>query len=199
MKTFSALAFVGILMFAPAAHAGKAKDVVDEFHGSLLAVMKVAKSLSVKERYGKLQPAVHKAFNLPYMIRLVSGSRWKKASTTHQDTLKEAFSRMSVGTYAFRFDGYSGESFETLKERTGPRNTVLVETQIVRPNDSPVKLTYVTRQFGDTWRIIDVLLGGGISEMAVRVSEYRAVLKSQGAIGLAKALNKKADGLISGN
>ena len=110
---------------------------------------------------------------------------------------REQFKRMSVGTYAARFDGYSGESFKTLDTKDGPRKTKLVKTHIVRPEDTPVKLTYVMQQSGPEWRIIDVLLDGSISEMAVRVSEYRNILRSKGAGALATALDKIADRLIS--
>ena len=41
------------------------------------------------------------------------------------------------------------------------------------------------------------LLDGSISEMAIRVSEYRNILRSQGAGALAAALDKIADRLIS--
>ena len=64
------------------------------------------------------------------------------------------------------------------------------------PGDRPVKLTYVMRKFGNHWKIIDVLLDQGISEMAMRASEYRAILRSRGPGALAMALNKKAGKLI---
>jgi hypothetical protein len=40
-------------------------------------------------------------------------------------------------------------------------------------------------------------LDGGISELSVRHSEYRTILKTKGAGILAKRLNKKADQLIA--
>ena len=52
------------------------------------------------------------------------------------------------------------------------------------------------RQFGNDWKIVDVLLDEVISEMAMRVSEYRATLRSKGADALAKALNKQAGRLM---
>ena len=58
-----------------------------------------------------------------------------------------------------------------------------------------MELTYVTRLIKGTWRIIDVLLDTGISELAVRRSEYRRILKSKGIDGLISILDGKAAAL----
>ena len=181
----------------------KAPDkVIEEFHAALLAVMKEAKSLSAQERYTRLEPAVTAAFNLGLMIRVASGTAWRKTGEDQKKQLTSAFHRLSVANYAFRFKGYSGQKFETLKTDDGPRKMRLVYTQIVSPKkkkkDRVVKLTYVTKKFENGWRIVDILLAGGISELAVKHSEYRTILRSKGAGALAKMLNKKADQLIAG-
>ena len=53
------------------------------------------------------------------------------------------------------------------------------------------------RQFAQDWKIVDVLLDGSISELAVRVSEYRNILRKKGVSALANALNVKANQLVS--
>jgi len=189
--------FLTITNLGVSSQAAEPRQVVENFHAALLAVMKTAETNSVEQRYKELEPAIADAFNLDFMIRIAVGSRWKKTSNLEKTALVQAFKRMCVGTYASRFNGYSGESFKTLDVLDGPRKTKLVKTHIARPRDTTVKLTYVMRQFGLEWHIIDVLLDGSISEMAVRVSEYRNILRSQGAGALATALNKKADRLIS--
>ena len=60
-----------------------------------------------------------------------------------------------------------------------------------------MELIYVTRLFKGQWRIIDVLVDSGISELAVRRSEYRKVLRTKGIDGLVNTLNAKADQLLS--
>jgi phospholipid transport system substrate-binding protein len=197
---FAALLLITLMAVVRPATAGVSPQAtVEAFHDALIEVMKQAESLSVKERYAKLEPAVTSAFNFPVMIRIIAGSRWKKNSAEDQAALTKAFERVSVGTYAFRFKGYSGQKFETLGIEPGPKGTTMVKTHIASPDDTPTKLHYIMRQFDKDWRIIDVLLDGGISELAVRASEYRSLLRSGGAEGLAAALNKKADQLVSGN
>ena len=48
---------------------------------------------------------------------------------------------LSITTYAVRFNNWTGESFETLGTRQGPRDTVLVDTRLNRPNDPAVPIT----------------------------------------------------------
>jgi len=186
----------GLLVYPTGALSAEPSEVVDRFHEVLLSVMKKASSTSVTARYRELKPEIEKAFNLPFMIRITVGPRWNTASNQQKRELIEAFKSMSVGTYASRFNGYSGQLFKTLKVRNGPRGTRLVDTRIESPNDELVKITYVMGKFGDKWMIIDVLLDRGISEMAVRVSEYRSILRSRGVGSLARALSKKAANLL---
>jgi phospholipid transport system substrate-binding protein len=112
--------------------------------------------------------------------------------------MTKAFGHMSVATYAMRFNGWSGQAFETLGTDPGPRGTILVKTQISAAGDEPVALTYVMNQGeGGNWRIIDILLKGTISEMAVKKSEYANILNSKGLSGLTEALNTQADKLLT--
>jgi phospholipid transport system substrate-binding protein len=172
--------------------------VVETLHEALLAVMRDAAELSVEDRYARLAPTLSEAYDFETMARLAVGSAWTEASRQQRTALAEAFSRFSIATYAKRFSGYSGERFETIGEKGGPRGTVLVETRLIRPADPPVPLTYVLQKRGSGFRIIDVILEGAISELAVRRSEYSQVLRQGGVDGLVRLLNGKADEMIRG-
>ena len=169
---------------------------VEAFHAALIDVMKQAKTLGVEDRFKILKPSVENSFDFKLMIALASGKYWRTATDTRQTKLKSAFARFSVATYADRFSGFSGEAFKTLSVVNGPRRTMLVRTQITRPNNTPVPLTYVTRMRDGEWRIIDVLVDDGISELAVRRSEYRSVLKERGISGLISLLETKTKKLL---
>ena len=192
------LLLAGVLTALPAAaQEDPARAVIQRFQENLLAVMKEAKSLGVTGRYQRLQPRIEEAFHLPLMIRVATGSFWRKADKEQQSRLVAAFKRLSISTYANRFDGYSGQVFEIVDQRPGPQKTVLVKTRIVSPGDSPARLTYVMKEYKGQWRIVDILLDNDISELAVRRSEYRRLLKQKGVDGLIATLNDKADGLVA--
>jgi phospholipid transport system substrate-binding protein len=135
---------------------------------------------------------------MPLMTRLASGAAWNEADDSQRQALVESFTRMSASTYASEFDGYSGESFVIDGTRDAPREGKLVATHIVKSDGEKVPITYRMVAGSDgTWRIGDVLLGNSISELAVRRSEYAAVLRKDGVDGLVKTLNAKADGLMA--
>jgi len=172
------------------------QNKVETFHATLISVMKQAKTHSKEDRFKLLKPSVENSFDFKLMIALASGKYWRAATDPHQEELRAAFARFSVATYADRFSGFSGEVFKTLSVVNGPRRTMLVRTKIIRPEKTPIPLTYVTRQRDGEWRIIDVLLDGGISELAVRRSEYRSVLKEKGISGLIGLLKSKTKKLL---
>jgi len=188
-----------VLSFASSAHAGvdDAVAVVTRLHDTLLSVMKEADTLGVKGRDRHLAPEIERAFHLRLMARITSGAVWMKADTAQRDSLAAAFSRLSIATYASRFQGYSGQSFETIGGRPGPAATHLVDTRILRPGESPIPLTYVLKQVDGRWGIVDILLDTGISELAVRRSEYRSILKKDGLDGLIAVFNAKVDELLT--
>ena len=199
-RLFGAL-IITVLVAAPMhvkAQALSPTELVETFHSALLAVMKNAKTLGYQGRYEALSSPITGAFHLRLMTQISSGSHWRKAQEDQKLALVEAFSKISIGTYAARFNGYSDQSFKTINSKAGPQNTQLVFTRLLNPSGNDVDLTYVTKQVQGDWRIIDVLLDTGISELAVRRSEYRLILKRSGIDGLITELNQKAQALRTG-
>ena len=193
---------LAVLFFLVAAVPAGAAEVeprvlVERVQGNLLAVMKEAETLGVKGRYDRLVSSIEETFYLPLMIRIASEPYWKGANQTQRSRLISAFRRMSVSRVATLFDAYAGETFEAIGEKSGPQNTLLVKTRIVIPDKPSVNLTYVAKTIKERWRLIDVIVGDGISELSVRRSEYRRVLQIEGVDGLIATLNKKADELIA--
>lgn len=191
-----ALAGLPVGAAEPAPATGDPVTVIAEFHATLLDVMKKSKSLRVRGRYARLEPAVKETFSLPVMIRIAAGSHWAKGSEAARERLTTAFERMSVATYADRFDGYSGESFETVGRRPGPQGTMLVETKLLRPKDDPVAIAYVMREVQARWRVIDVLLESGISELARYRSDYAKILRDRGLEGLIAELDARSERML---
>ena len=188
---------VAVTLMAPAVAAQDGPShIVTAFHDTLLEVMKQAETLGTQGRYKKLAGRIEETFHLGLMARISSGSYWRKASAGEIEKLITAFSRLSISTYASQFDGWSGQSFETQGQKPGPQETILVKTRIIDPGSDPIDLTYVTREIKGQWRIIDVLLDTGISQLAVRRSEYSRILKTGGIDALTRILDAKADQLL---
>ena len=143
------------------------EHIVARFHHSLMHVMREAKSLGYEGRFKLLRPHIEKNFHIPIMLRIAMGNFWQRATKSQKERLINAFTDISVGTYAARFSGYSGQTFLTKGSRKGPQNTILVDTILRDPSGSDIPLTYITREIQGTWHIIDILLSTGISELAI--------------------------------
>ena len=177
------------------------ESTVNLFHEVLFDVFKNSGSLSTKERYTRLASAIDNTFNMRFMIKVAAGTSWRDADEEGRSDLLKAFRRMSIATYVSRFIGYSNQRFKTIKTVSGMRDLQLVYTHIVTPKtnkpDAVIKINYVMKKFKGGWKIVDILLGGGISELAVKHSEYRNILRRSGIPALVKKLNKKADQLMA--
>lgn len=202
MRRNGLVVVVILALFTAAPTAGRANGegpspVVERFQAVLLDVMRDAHRLNRQARFERLAPVVDQTFHLPVMMRLILGSLWSRTDTADQRSLVAAFRRMSVVTLASQFDGYSGETFRVSGQRIGGKGITAVDTVLVKSDGSTVPITYATANFKGDWRIVDVIIDGGISEISVRRSEYRRVLKSGGAKSLTEVLNAKADSLIT--
>jgi phospholipid transport system substrate-binding protein len=166
------------------------------FYDALLAAMKQADQLGVRGRYDKLAPVIRSTFDLAAMTRIAVGPEWTAIPPEQQTALQDSFARMTIATYANRFDGYSGQSFEVDPEILSRNTGRIVRTKLLRPPDEPVTLNYLMRGTGDTWRIVDIYLSGTISELATQRSEFGAILKSGGPAALIESLRAQIDKLM---
>ena len=190
-----------IALVASVARAGDPAParVVDQLHAGLLHVMKEAEALGFEGRYEQLTPVLEQCFDISFMAQKSVGRYWRTASEEERARLLATFHRYLISNYAGRFTGYSGQRFETLGDEPALRNTVLVRTQIVVPDDDPVLLDYRLREVGGGWKIIDVYWNGTVSELALRRSEYSTVIQRDGMDGLLSALDDKIAKLASGS
>ena len=177
------------------AHAGPPRAVIETFNTALLQTMRQAKTLGYAGRYDKLAPTIRSTFDLAFMARYSAGRHWRGLNKEQQAKLVDAFSRITIATYASRFKGYAGESFHILSEKDARRGTKVVRTELEKKDGERIKLTYLMRETRAGWRTIDVFVKSGISELATKRSEYGATLKRKGDNGRISILEQKSAGL----
>ena len=177
------------------AQEGPPQVVVERLNGSLLEVMQEADRLGYEGRYERLEPVLAETFDFPFMAKVAVGRRWNELSEAQREQIVRLFSQMSVANFAARFDGYGGERFEIVGERPGPREAVMVESRILRPEEPAVGLDYLLQPSEGEWRIIDVFLDSKFSELARQRSEFSSVLSSEGYEGLVTSLEHKIETL----
>ena len=170
----------------------EAKDVVLVFQDELLSVMKQGVELGYKGRYQKLEPAIVKSHDLEKIARIVVGKEWKGFSEEQKQKLTEVFSRLSIASYAHNFKDFSGESFEYLSEDETARGGRIVHSELVLPKDKNVKFDYMLKKKAGNWLIINVI-ANGVSDLALKRSEYTSILKREGFEALIAKISEKID------
>jgi phospholipid transport system substrate-binding protein len=173
--------------------AGESPSVttIETLNKTLLSVMQNAPRLGYDGRYRELEPVVLRTFDHPFMAQVMTGRFWAGFTTAQRERLVTTLRRFTAATYAARFDGYSGQSFKILGEGPGPREMVLVKTKIITNPSDAVAIDYLMRPEGARATIADVFFNQSVSEVALRRSEYTAVLARYGFDGLVTSIESK--------
>ena len=171
--------------------ADPAVATVEGFYDALTASMKAGGT--AKSRYEKLKPAIERAFDLPGMAALSVGPTWSSIAPGDQKQLVDAFSRMTIASYAANFDSYGGEKFpvEPASTQRGPDK--FVKSSLKPASGAAIPFNYRLHQVDGNWKIVDVYLNGNISPLAQKRSDFGSTLQSGGAAALIKKINALAD------
>lgn len=130
-------------------------------------------------------------FNLDYIGRFVLGRYWSTASAAQREAYLRLFREYVIKTYASRLRGYSGETFQVVAQRQAGPKDVIVRTRIARPGGGAlIDADWRVRKFGNTPRIIDVMVEG-ISMAITQRQEFSSVIRRKGIDGLIADLQSK--------
>ena len=192
-KSLRITACLLLAMAAPLACAAAAADgavaVVEKLHAALLNTMKDGATLGYKGRVERLTPVIKACFNFNTIARAVTGPHWKALAADKREQFIATFAQLSVATYAENFSSYAGESFETVAQEEA-RGATLVKTVIVTSDGKRVSLNYVVTQSAEQWGIVNVI-AQGVSDLALKRTEYNAVISAQGIDTLIAKLDAK--------
>lgn len=191
---FKRLVIVLALLFSASALAAgpSAREVVEKFQADLIEVMKNGKTLGYAGRYDKLLSPVSESHDLVKIARVVVGKEWEKLTGEQQDKLVDVFSKLSVASYAHNFKEYGGEAFAFESEEQTTRGGVVVHYVFKVPDEKSHKFDYWLKEKGDSWRIINII-ADGVSDLALRRSEYTTILQREGFDVLIAKINEKID------
>jgi len=175
-----------------------ARAVVEKFQAELLDTMKNGKSLDFQARYQKLSKPVIESHDLTKIVRIVIGKDWKSLTDEQKQALVKEFAKLSIASYAHNFKGYSGEAFSVDSDEKTQRGGVIVHTILTIPDEKEVKLDYQMKKKGEDWRIINII-ANGVSDLALKRSEYTSILKREGFDALLAKISGKIEQYSSQN
>lgn len=166
------------------------EQVVSGLHDALVKSMREGEKLGYRGRFDLLAPVIDRTHDLDFIARTTLGANWTQLDAEQQRAFSDVFRKLSIGTYADYFKGYDGERFEFLERQPMPRDQVMVRTRFVQPSGDINRFDYILRQGKDGWRIINILVDG-VSDLALKRVEYRAILQRDGFPMLIDMLKKK--------
>lgn len=167
-----------------------AKDVVSTFQLRLIDAMSGGSALGFDGRYSKVEVAVRESHHLTKIARIVVGKQWGKLTKAQKKLLVDRFSQLIFSSYAKFFNEFSGETFSYVSEEETRRGGVIVHTLFEIPDDEDVKFDYMMKKKGDSWRIINII-ANGVSDLALKRSEYTDVLSLKGFDALIGLMEQK--------
>jgi phospholipid transport system substrate-binding protein len=174
------------------ARAAAAPDaVVNEFHAALTDAMTHGAELGCKGRIAKLEPVIVNAFDLPFIASHILRKRWEKLTPEQRSAFTTTLKDLTVETYAGNFS-HPGTKFETLEVKDLSPTRKQVRTRLIPSHDEPVSLDYFLQKSGDDWKIINVI-ANGVSDLALRSSQYDKVFEDSGFDGLMSKLHKQIE------
>ncbi len=170
---------------------GSAYAAVYDLQQSLLQAMHDGKQQSYAQRVEFLTPVVDRTHDIELIIKTILGATlWHDLDETEQSLITETFRQLSIATYAGQFKQYSGEQFIFLEQRELPRDQQLVRSQLVKGDGGTVNFDYVLYQPAENWLITNILFDG-VSDLAIKRSEYRSIMQREGFQSLIDMLNVK--------
>lgn len=176
--------------FAKADTFSEPGNIVNELHYHLIEAMRNTESLGYEGRYDKLEPVISSRFDTPLIAKVILSRYWDMLDAEKRSKFIALFNKLSVATYASRFDSYSGEQFVEISREKLKRGRLLVKTELQRVDKKPVKLDYLMHEKDGKWYIISVI-ANGVNDLSLKRAEYAAVIKDKGYEALIEDVSAK--------
>lgn len=190
-RRFGTLVLALLLALPALAAEERPAQVIERLNAGLLEIMRNAEALGYAGRVERFALLLPDTYNLEAMARGAVGPQWQDLSGDERARIVDVFARMTESTYASRFNGYSGESFEVLGEEPSAQDLMVVASRLVKANGEAVELNYAMKSFDGKWRVIDVYLEAKYSELARLRAEFGSVLRREGVDALIARIEAK--------
>jgi phospholipid transport system substrate-binding protein len=176
----------------------EAQKSVSELYAGLQVIMRMGSGAAFPQKFNQLAPVIDRTFDLDAILRSSVGLRWNSLDPASQRNLSAVFRTFTIASWTSNFGNDGGQRFEVLPQVRASGADQIVASRLVPSSGDPVRIDYVMRGGPGGWRIVDVLLNGSISRVAVQRSDFRSLLTSGSATPLIDSLRQKVVDLSGG-
>lgn len=150
-------------------------EPVDKLHQTLTQNMAQSAKLKCEGRLERLGPVVDSSFDLPFIAQRALRRHWKTLDDAQRQRFTSTLRSSVITTYAVEFDTPNSVRFSPSKADDANASETTVHSTLSPAKGSPVTLDYLVKN----GRIVNVL-AEGVSDLALRASQYDAVMKNGG-------------------
>jgi phospholipid transport system substrate-binding protein len=167
-----------------------AKDYMHKLATTALDILS-DKTITLSQREDRVRTLLGENLAIAGMGQFVVGADWRSATEEQRTEYQALFKDFVTLTYAKRLGGYSGEKFTISSVKSvGPKQDALVTTTIHRPSGPPLAAGWRIRTYGESFKILDVMVEG-ISMLVAQRADFKAILSKGGMQGLIETLRAK--------
>jgi phospholipid transport system substrate-binding protein len=190
-KLFSTCSLMLALFGAVPAHAEVTPDaLVRQISTDVIDAAKADKAIQAGD-FSRIQALVDAkvmpSVNFEVATRSAVGPQWRQATPEQRAKLQAEFKILLLRLYSGALQQLHDQTVEVTKTLHVPGSAQIVVQTEVLGSGEPIKLDYRLDKFGDTWKIIDVNVGGLWLVTNYR-SQFATELSKGGIDGLIAAL-----------
>ena len=165
-----------------------------------------ANVVNFDKRVEMLSPTVIQSHDFSAIARLVTGQHWRKLDTQQRNQFITVFTQLSAMTYASRFKGLAASKFNYVETLEQPHSSIKIISTLALDSSAYFSDFSDKRQFtfeyilkpvkqsdasvNEQWKIINVIVDG-VSDLALKRSNYVSILNEKGFDSLMTELNKQ--------
>ncbi len=138
--------------------------------------------LSEEEKRQGLHHIFTKSFEIRRIGKFILGRHWKRATADQRQRFLEAFTAMTVQTYAPMVAKVPVSSFTVKRVQSLSKGDILIHSIVSREDGPDIKIVWKIVPYADSiYRILDVQVEGISLIMTLR-SEYASVIRRAGGL-----------------
>lgn len=158
------LGLIALFVAAATLAAPGPEEVIRGTTDKVLARVKADEAIlkaDTSKLYGLVNELIIPNFDFDRASQLVLGKYWRQTDTSQRARFVEAFKQLLVRTYANALFQFVDEKIVYKDNRTdGDGKTVVVRTEIEKPNAQPIPVNYRMHQKDGEWKAYDVFVDG---------------------------------------
>lgn len=149
-------------------------------------------------RVQALGPVIRQTHDLEAIARVSIGTHWHGLPEEQRRRLVGTLARLSIATYARRFAGGASVRFSQPVRRDHDERRAAVRATLFTADAREVVFDFLLHHSEGEWRIVNIITDG-ISDLALRRSEYTSIIEREGFAALLERLEAKIRELANGN